>query len=261
MQPRQLIIALALSVIPTLPTLASTDAPASTSTPNHTDWTLSALPGQSDPLPGRATLHFEDGNVYGSDGCNRYAGSYTSTGTEFSTGEHMALTKKACADPLMRQADAFLAALKAASAMMLAPEKMVLLDSGGTALATFAAQPNTLGGTSWHVTGYNNGKRAVVSVTAGTQLTLAFDADGKLGGTAGCNRYTSLYVIDGKNVGIGPVTVTRKSCGKPAGVMTQEARYLKALASAATFRLDGDRLELRTRNGALAVTLSAVEDP
>ncbi len=37
--------------------------------------------------------------------------------------------------------------------------------------------------------------------------------------------------------------------------MDQEARYLEALRSAATFRLEGGRLTLRAGDGALAVTL------
>ena len=37
--------------------------------------------------------------------------------------------------------------------------------------------------------------------------------------------------------------------------MEQERRYLEALQSAATFRTAGEKLELRTAEGALAVTL------
>jgi hypothetical protein len=39
------------------------------------------------------------------------------------------------------------------------------------------------------VTGYNNGKQAVVSVVIGSELTADFKADGNLGGSAGCNSY------------------------------------------------------------------------
>jgi heat shock protein HslJ len=38
--------------------------------------------------------------------------------------------------------------------------------------------------------------------------------------------------------------------------MQQEALFLAALQSAATFRIDGDRLELRTADVALAVSLT-----
>jgi len=249
------IVALAFATITMLPVHAATNAPFDTS------WRLSALPGQPDPLPGKATLNFEDGRVHGSDGCNRFAGSYTSTGTEFRMGDDMMSTNMACPEPVMRQAETFLQALKTATALLLGSERLVLLDSAGNALATFTAQPNTLGDTAWVVTGFNNGKQAVVGVATGTKLTATFKADGKLGGSAGCNRYSALYTIDGKAISIGPLATTRKSCGSPAGVMTQEARFLKALSTAATWRMDGDRLELRTSKGALAATLSAASVP
>jgi len=41
--------------------------------------------------------------------------------------------------------------------------------------------------------------------------------------------------------------------------MKQESRFLQALASADTWRLNGDRLELRTATGALALTSSATD--
>jgi hypothetical protein len=40
--------------------------------------------------------------------------------------------------------------------------------------------------------------------------------------------------------------------------MQQETLYLEALRSTSTFLLDGDRLELRTSDGALAVTLDRI---
>jgi heat shock protein HslJ len=255
MPVRSTTIALALAILTMLP------AHAAPTVPFDTSWRLSALSGQPDPLPGKATLNFEDGRVHGSDGCNRFAGSYTSTGTEFRMGDDMISTNMACPEPIMAQAEVFRQALKSASALMLGPERLVLLDSEGNALATFTALPNTLADTSWVVTGYNNGKQAVVSVAIGTKLTATFKADGKLGGSAGCNRYSGLYTIDGKAVSIGPLATTRKSCDSPVGVMAQEARFLKALSTAATWRMDGDRLELRTSKGALAVTASAASAP
>jgi acetylornithine/succinyldiaminopimelate/putrescine aminotransferase len=60
--------------------------------------------------------------VYGSDGCNRYVGTYTSTGIEFDMGQHTILTKKACTEPAMRLAEAFAAALRTANGLLLAAE-------------------------------------------------------------------------------------------------------------------------------------------
>ncbi len=224
-----------------------------------TAWNLSALPGQAS-LAGRpATLHFSGGRVHGSDGCNRYSGTYSAAGEKFTIRENLASTKMACPGPIMRQAEAFTRALTKASAWRKEAGQLVLLDAGGRELATLTAQPQDLAATSWRVTGYNNGKQAVVSLLAGSELTLAFAADGRLAGAAGCNNYTASYTTSGERIEIGQAAATRKICPQPEGIMEQEDRFLKALASAATWRLDGDRLELRTAAGALALSLSEVD--
>lgn len=124
----------------------------------------------------------------------------------------------------------------------------------------FAAQPPTLAGTSWVVTGYNNGREAVVSPLLDTELTAAFDAEGRVSGLAGCNSYTASFTTTpGGGISIGPVASTRKFCSAPAGVMEQETAFLEALASAAAYTLRGATLELRTADGAIAVTFVTAE--
>jgi heat shock protein HslJ len=104
------------------------------------------------------------------------------------------------------------------------------------------------------VTGYNDGNQAVVSVIIDTELTADFGMDGNLSGSSGCNSYTATYKTSGESIEIGPAASTRKMCSEPAGVMDQEAQYLKSLETGASYRLDGDKLELRTTDGALAVS-------
>jgi heat shock protein HslJ len=108
------------------------------------------------------------------------------------------------------------------------------------------------------VTAYNNGKQAVVSVLAGTSLTLEFGADGRVSGSAGCNRYTGQYTVAGDAVTIGQSASTRRMCAEPAGVMEQEAAFLAALPGDVRARIDGDRLELRDVAGALRIAARAV---
>jgi hypothetical protein len=48
---------------------------------------------------------------------------------------------------------------------------LTLKDQAGAAVARFVAEPQGLAGTSWDVTGYNNGRQAVVSLLAGTAIT------------------------------------------------------------------------------------------
>ncbi len=112
-----------------------------------------------------------------------------------------------------------------------------------------------LTGAAWLVTGYNNGKQAVVSPLVGSEITAAFSSAGKLTGSAGCNQYTADYEIKGSSIQVGPPATTRKMCAEPAGVMDQEAQYLAALQTASSYHLEGDRLDMRTSDGALAVSL------
>ena len=121
--------------------------------------------------------------------------------------------------------------------------------------AVFMAQDQSLAGTAWEVTGFNNGRQAVVSVLAGTSLTATFGEDGRVAGSAGCNQYNASFTTDGDKITIGPAASTRRFCAEPAGVMEQEAQFLAALQTAATYTPRGDMLELRTADGALAVTL------
>jgi len=130
------------------------------------------------------------------------------------------------------------------------------MDASNTVVATYNAQTQDLSGTNWNVIGYNNGKQAVTSVIAGTTLTASFGKDGNLTGSAGCNNYNGPYKVSGSQITIGPLASTMMACADPAGVMDQEAQYLAALGTAATYQIENNVLELRTKDGALAADFS-----
>ena len=223
---------------------------------NGTSWVLSSLPGHSLHGDVVATARFEDGRVSGTDGCNRYTAPYTATGAMLQVGPRGASTQMACPPAVMKQAEVFMGALARASTHRMVDGQLQLLAADGTVVATFAAQSQNLAGTSWRVTGYNNGKQAVVSVLTGTSLTMAFANDGRVSGSAGCNNYSAQYTLGGQTLTIGPAAATRKMCVNPERIMEQEQQFLKALETVATARFEGDRLELRTATGALAATLA-----
>ena len=50
--------------------------------------------------------------------------------------------------------------------------------------------------------------------------------------------------------------MTRKMCGRAEGIMEQEQQFLHVLGTVATHRIEGDRLELRTARGAIAMLLA-----
>jgi heat shock protein HslJ len=220
-----------------------------------TAWVLSSLPDHT-LVPGSpATLRFEGGRASGSDSCNRYATSYTASRGQLKFDAAAAATMMACAPAIMEQARAFTASLGATSSYRIANGQLQLLAPAGTVVASFTPQSQELAGTSWHVTGYNNGKQAVVSVLPGTQLTAEFAADGRVSGSAGCNNYTATYTASGSSLRFGPAATTRKMCAQPDGIMEQEQQFLKALETVTTIRQEGERAELRTADGALAVSL------
>lgn len=221
-----------------------------------TTWILSVLAGQ-DPNPGpQVTLRFEaDGTLNGSDGCNRYRGRFSENGSALHIPDNMMSTQMACPEPVMSHARAYASALGQTASFSIDGKRLSLRNSAGEEVALFEADDASLGGTSWQVIAYNNGKQAVVSVLGGTHITANFAEDGRVTGTAGCNQYFAAYQTADASVTIGRPGSTRRFCVEPEGVMDQEARFLEALGSVATYDREGDRLTLRNADGALAATL------
>jgi heat shock protein HslJ len=224
-----------------------------------TTWILSSFDGQP-PLPGSTiTAIFEsDGKMGGSSGCNSYGASYRTSGDGLTISDPFS-TMMACEPDLMEQETDFLSALTATASFVISGETLTLKDAAGASRLVFQAQSTELSGTSWSVVSYNNGSGGVVSVLAGTDLTADFGSAGQLSGNAGCNTYNASYTTDGGAITIGAPASTRMFCAEPEGVMDQEAQYLAALETAARYSVNGPRLELRTADGALAVSLQAAQ--
>ena len=204
MQIRCFLVALAVAVELTLGGCAS-----SPNTLADTRWSLVNLNGQSVGSHPQVSIKFGDNKINGADGCNSYSTSYTVKGRKFSVNKNIAATMMACSEPIMQQAAAYITALTQAAAYKIDGRQLTLLDASGKVLATFMRQSSELGGTSWIVTGYNNGRQAVVSVVIGSKLTADFSADGRLSGSAGCNNYTATYAASGKSIKIGAAASTR----------------------------------------------------
>jgi len=221
---------------------------------NGTSWVLASLPGRTPVANAPVTLRFADGRATGADGCNRFSGPYQVTDGQLAIGPNLAGTMMACPPEVMAQAKVVTEALTSARSYRVASGQLELLGADGAVLGTFAPQATGLAGTSWRVTGHNNGKQAVTSVLQGTELTLAFGSDGRVSGSAGCNNFNGTYTVDGEAMTFGPTMTTRKMCGTPEGIMVQEQQFLQALGTVATMRREGGMLELRTATGALAVS-------
>jgi len=244
-----------LETLVTIMLVGCSNVPSAAEAPTleGTSWVLVSLAGLASIEGPPATVRFEGGTVQGSDGCNRFSAPYSARGTSIEVGARGVSTQMACAPEVMKRVSAFTSALSASRSYRVRDGRLELLGSDGAVLATFAAQLQTLAGTEWRATGINNGRGGVASPVSGSVVTMRFEADGRLGGSAGCNRFNASYMATGPNLRIMSPATTRKMC--EASLMEQERAFLKALDSVATMRFEADRLELRTAAGALAVTL------
>jgi heat shock protein HslJ len=239
-------LASACGTLPATETLPSLDGTA---------WVLENLTGRTLVDGRRPTLQFSGGDrLSGSDGCNRFSGRYTVAKQAFKVVPPLASTQMACPPAIGEQARAYVEALTVAGSYQVVDGKLQLIAASGTPLATFIAQSTELANTSWRAAGINNGREAVVGVVAGVEVTVQFGSDGQASGWAGCNRWSASYSADGSSLKFGPPAATRKMCPEP-GVMAQEQQFLSALATVSDVRMEGDRLELRTAQGAMALVL------
>ena len=195
-----------------------------------------------------------DGRLSGSAGCNTYSAPYTVDGNKIQIGPAIS-TMMMCAQPIMEQEAQYLAAIQQAATYNIQGTRLELRSADGALQASYSHQPagaSTLVGPTWLMTAYNNGKQAVVSGVADIEVTAMFGADGQLSGSAGCNRYTAPYTVDGDKITIGAPATTRMMCPQP--IMDQEAQYLAAIELAATYNVQGSRLDLRSAEDALQAT-------
>ena len=219
-----------------------------------TAWVLSSIPGWALVSGAPVSLRFEEGRALGSDGCNRYSVGYTAVGPAVSIPAPAASTRMACPPGVMKQAEAFVAALTGAASYRIEGGQLQLMSADGKLRATLVAQPQALAGTRWRATGINNGKGAVASLVDGSTVTMTFAADGRASGSAGCNDFTARYEASGSRLRLRSPAPTHRSCAGER-LMEQERQFLKALEAVTTMRVEGDRLELRDVRGALMASL------
>ncbi|HOB17884.1 MAG TPA: META domain-containing protein [Candidatus Methanoculleus thermohydrogenotrophicum] len=226
-----------------------------------TAWNLVALRTDNGsiaaPLPGAEPLIIfgESGTLSGSTGCNLYSASYRINGSRISI-ESIAITGAypAAAKGLMQQESRYRELLVAASSYRVNGDRLVLSGPSGKDLLIFsrAEQPEAvpLLATTWRLTHYSiGGSSAVTSPVPGTNVTLVFDDDGTLSGSAGCNAYSAAYRLNETGLVVERVIATKTSCTEPAGIMEQESAYLTLLRSAAGYRIVGNTLVVIDNKG------------
>jgi len=123
--------------------------------------------------------------------------------------------------------------------------------------ATSAFDP--LGGTRWRVQSYRDpaSPGSLIQVLTGTTLTLDFGRDGKVSGSAGCNIFSSTYLLQGNLLAITLPTATSKLCTEPQGIMEQETVFLALLPTIGSYSIAGSQLTLKSASGQIVAELVA----
>ncbi len=235
----------------------STPVPPSSQTIANGSWALDSYRSGTTLVPAvaasGATIAFTNtNNVSGSTGCNGFAGTYTISGSQL-TIKLGPMTQRACTSAaVMTQETAITQQLPQVTAYRIEGNTLTLSGNGND-LFVYSHVSNALPGTSWKVTGVNNGKGAVESTALTEKLTASFDDENTFKGFGGCNQLTGPYKGGSSGtVTIGPLTSTKKTCGTAADQL--ESQYNAALSHVTTYEIQGTTLTMRDASNATQVT-------
>jgi heat shock protein HslJ len=113
-----------------------------------------------------------------------------------------------------------------------------------TACAVNSANTATLENTYWRLLTLR-GKPIELSADQREPHLILQTAQKRLVGSGGCNRLMGSFTVDGAHLSFGRTASTMMAC--PQG-MEQERAFLDALSSAARWRIDGQRMQLRSES-------------
>ena len=85
------------------------------------------------------------------------------------------------------------------------------------------------------------------------------EADGRVAGLAGCNRFSGGYHVDGATLSLGPLMATRMACPPPLDALEQS--LFAAFDVTAGWRIAGQLLELLDDEGETLAVFEAVYLP
>jgi heat shock protein HslJ len=230
-------------VAPTVSQPGLSDTPWQWQSTRHADGTTTSV-----AEPARYTIAFQaQGMLNIRADCNTVLGTYSVNGAAL-TIQLGPSTLVGC--PPDSQADQFVADLSQVASYTVGQGslRLGLRTPGGEMLLAPRPLPELVG-PDWQLNAYNNGRGGVQSVLADSKSDAVFGTDGRVTGSAGCNRYMGGYQASSGSLTIGPLATTRMACEQ--ALMDQEAAYIQALESTAEYAFDNDMLVLRDASGAI----------
>lgn len=216
-------------------------------------WRLAQIAGKEPKglasLERAVSVKFAEGLARGFSGCNNFTGGYQQEGNRLQLGQ-LASTMMACPEPASSIENSFRAAFAGSFEFTIEGDRLLVSAASGESLLFERESPPQLDGSAWKVTSFNNNRHAVIGVIGDPDITLVFGAE-EVSGSAGCNRFWASYIYDGNSITFGPPATTRMACEE--ALMTQEQLFLEALASAVTWRVDGNVLDMHRADSERAI--------
>lgn len=201
------------------------------------------------------TTSFDGERMGGFSGVNTYGGAYTAEADgSFSAGP-LSSTLMAGPEPAMSAEQAYLKLVEGCNGYKVADGTLTLLQDGNEQLVFEVQKATELPGSKWTVTAYNNGTGGVQTVAIDSTLSIEFGTDGTVTGNSGVNTYNGPYEVMEAGIKIGPLATTKMA--GPDELMKQEAAFIKALESCASWSVSRGQLEMRDGGSATQITAVA----
>ncbi len=217
-----------------------------------------------------ANITFDGAGRYsGTGGCNRLAGGYSLSGDAITFDMGLS-TMMACPEPIMDQELRFSQSLNDATRFVADASTLTIFfttASDGAGELRFAADSasttpapsgdQSLTDATWRLVSLNQGGVAV-PVLADTTPEITFEADGRVVGSGGCNRFFGGYTLDGNKLTFEALSSTEMAC-EPE-IMDQETAMLTLLGAVTNYERAEDVLLLNTDTGDTLVFERQAED-
>lgn len=187
------------------------------------NWILVTLKGEAagDAFKGSIPsleFDFENSQVSGSGGCNRYSGAFTLEGDLFKAPV-LASTMMMCMEA--NKEDLFTSTLSNEGGLNISLDKDILTfkDNNATVLEFKKANATTAENTTvteenlvgeWTLSKINGDD--AVTLFGENPATFIYAQGGAVNGNAGCNNYGSNAVLEGDSITFGPILSTKMAC-------------------------------------------------
>jgi heat shock protein HslJ len=204
----------------------------------------------------------DSGTVSGFGGCNNYSAGYETEGRQLTIGPAVT-TLMACPPEEESIEQAFFATLDTVERYQILGDQLRLFYDGGEQVITFRANRTPLEQTYWKLISYGDVETPQLP-PQDADVTAVFEErplapSGIVGGSTGCNSYSSVYAASLIRLKVNPPINTLTFC--PGAIGQLERAYLQGLASATGYNIVGNALQIVYGDGSQALNFVASQPP